>query len=204
MHKLLPLFLAGALLCSCQSSPLPRLDSPQAAVECMRAAYRDNDPSLFIHTLGAPVFDEVSAHTIRVAWGEIRPVVGTFVDGLRVIEEGDYRVPDREPLPAQGFVRPRPGTPLKKLVLELDGARESVLFERETDPAPPTAVQAPGFWIGDRYFVKSEHPSPQTYLVDDSPESDRTHWRLVFPYEAFQREGELTRKLVEKLRAEAK
>jgi hypothetical protein len=187
------------LLCACQSTPRPLLDSPQSAVDCMRDAYNNDDASLFIHTLSAPVLTEVSSHTIIIIWSEIRPRVGELVARAKIVEVADYTAPVLEPLPPANFVRPTRDRKLMRLVLELDGKRESVLFQREVDAAPPTAKQAKGFWIGDRYFVKSEHPSPDTYLVEDSPEKERTHWRLVFPYEPFQREGELSRMLQQKL-----
>lgn len=191
--------LALCALCACTSTPAPVLDTPEAAVECMRRSYAQDDSSLFIHALSSPVTREVSTHTIQVGWSEIRPLVGGFVERTRVIEAAKYVAPSAGPPPARGFVRPTPDAALMRVVLELDGKRESVLFQREVDPAPPTAKQAKGFWIGDRYFVRTEHPSAGTYLTEDSPEKDRTHWRLVFPYEPFQGGGELSRMLREKL-----
>ncbi|MBE7492303.1 MAG: hypothetical protein HS108_11175 [Planctomycetes bacterium] len=170
----------------------------------MREAFFRDDASLFIHTLGSPVLREYSEYTLRVGWSEIRPQVGSFVEKARVVSVADFRAPALEPLPPPGFVRPTPGAALKVAVLELEGRRERFLFQREVDPAPETSRQATGFWVGDRYFVRSEHPSAETYLVEDSPEKDRTHWRLVFPYEPFQRDGELTRMLQDKLATEKK
>jgi hypothetical protein len=192
------------LICSCATTPRPLLDSPRAAVECMRQAYENDEPSLFIHTLSAPVLTEVSSHTIMIAWSEIRPRVGELVARAKVLEVADYRAPVLEPLPPSPYVRPQQDRALMRVVLEIDGKRESFLFQREVDPAPPTARQAKGFYIGDRYFVKSQHPSPETYLVEDSPEKERTHWRLVFPYEPFQQDGALSRMLQEKLAEEKK
>lgn len=199
------LFLAAAgafLLAACSTTPRPLLDSPQAAVDCMREAYNSDNAELFIHTLSSPVLTEVSSHTITVAWSEIRPRVGELVAKAKVVDAADYVAPPLEPLPPKHFVRPTRDHALMRVVLELDSKREAVLFQREIDPAPPTAKQAKGFWIGDRYFVKSEHPSAGTYLVEDSPEQDRTHWRLVFPYEPFQQDGELSHMLQQKLAEE--
>lgn len=196
--------LPAMLLCACTSGPQPVLKSPEQSIGAMREAFFRDDPSLFIHCLGSPVLAEYSEHTLRVGWSEIRPRVGAFVEKARVISAEDYRAPAIEPLPPAGFVRPGAGASLKCVILELDGRRERFLFQREVDPAPDTARQARGFWIGDRYFVRTEHPSAETYLVEDSPESERTHWRLVFPYEPFQRSGELTRLLQDQLAREKK
>jgi len=198
------LVLPALLLCACASGPKPVLVSPDATVGSMREAFFRDDASLFIHCLGSPVLGAYSEYTLRVGWSEIRPQVGSFVENAKVTSVQDFRTPALEPMPAQGFVRPDRDAQLKRAVLELDGKRESFLFQREIDPAPETARQAKGFWVGDRYFVRSEHPSAETYLVEDSPEKERTHWRLVFPYEPFQRSGELTRLLQEKLAAEKK
>lgn len=196
--------LPAVMLCACASGPKPVLSSPDVAVGSMREAFFRDDASLFIHCLGSPVLGEYSEYTLRVGWSDIRPKVGSFVDKATIVSVQDYRAPALEPLPASGFVRPSADAQLKRVVLELDGKREQFLFQREVDPAPQTSRQASGFWVGDRYFVRGEHPSAETYLVEDSPEKDRTHWRLVFPYEPFQRSGELTRMLQEQLAAEKK
>lgn len=200
----LSILTLALFLGACQSTPKPVLTTPEETVGAMRRAYNEDDSSLFLHCLGAPVLREISEHTIRVAWGEIRPKVGGLVEKARAIEVSNYQVPTGAPMPAKGFVRPAMDAPAKVLVLEVDGKRERFLFQREIDPAPETAKQAKGFWIGDRYFMRSEHPSAETYLVEDSPEKDRTHWRLVFPYEPFQRNGELTIMLQQTLAAEKK
>lgn len=205
--KLLRFFiclLPAAGLCSCAVGPQPVLTTPQESVGAMREAFFRDDASLFIHCLGQPVLSEYSAHTLRVGWSEIRPRVGAFVEKARVVSVDPYTPPVLEPLPPAGYVRPSAGAQARVVVLELDGRRERFLFQREVDPPLETARQSKGFWIGDRYYVRSEHPSADTYLVDDSPEKDRTHWRLVFPYEPFQRNGELTRLLQETLASEKK
>lgn len=196
--------LPALLLCACASGPKPILASPDVTVGSMREAFFRDDASLFIHCLGSPVLGSYSEHMLRVGWSEIRPQVGSFVEKAKVASVDEYRAPALEPLPPEGFVRPSRDAALKRVVLEVNGKREEFLFQREVDPAPETAKQAKGFWVGDRYFVRSEHPSAETYLVEDSPEKERTHWRLVFPYEPFQRNGELTRMLQEKLAAEKK
>lgn len=198
------LLVPALVLCACALGPRPVLTSPETSVGTLREAFFRDDPSLFLHCLASPVLGEYSEHTLRIGWSEIRPQVGAFVEKARVVSVGEYTAPALEPMPAAGFVRPTRGAALKKVVLELDGRRETFLFQREVDPAPETAKQARGFWIGDHYFVRTEHPSADTYLVEDSPEKDRTHWRLVFPYEPFQRNGDLTRMLQEKLQSEKK
>lgn len=193
------LICAGLLASACSVTARPRLTEPRTSIDVMRDAYREDDPSLFLHTLGRPVLREYSEHMLRVGWSEIRPRVGAFIDRAKVVEVTDYRAPRPDPLAPAGFVWPDDGAPLMRLRLRLDNDEEDFLFQQEIDDAPPTAKQARGFWIGDRYFVRTEHPSPDTYLVEDSPEAERTHWRLVFPYYPFQREGPLTWRLQQEL-----
>ncbi|MCC6463987.1 MAG: hypothetical protein IT463_01455 [Planctomycetes bacterium] len=192
-------------LTACASGPRPLLDSPDAAVTAMRDAYRQDEPGLFLHCLSRPVLKVYSEHVLRVGWSEIRPRVGDLVAAAEVVSRDSYQAPQPLPLPLppEGCVNPEAGLPLLRVRLRVQGREEDFLFQREVDPAPPAARQAAGFWVGDRYFVRSEHPSPQTYLFEDSPEEGRTHWRLVFPYAPFQQGGELTRLLQEKLAAEA-
>lgn len=201
MIALLCLSCAALLATSCASSQKPVLRQPEVAVTTMRDAFDKDDVGLFLHTLGRPVLKEYSEHIIRIGWSDIRPHVGSFVQSAKVVEVADH-AREKPAASAQGFVWPNEGARLKRVRLSVDGTTEDFLFELEVDDAPETAKQARGFWIGDRFFVKTEHNSPETYLVDDSPESDRTHWRLVFPYYPFQREGQLTRKLQDQLAAE--
>lgn len=187
--SILPLLLLGA----CATAPQPLLDSPATTVDQMRVAFDEDDPSRFIHCLARPVLREYSQHTLRVGWSELRPLVGDMVTDARVLSVEDWPMPIQEPLPARGYVRPVHGAPLRRMVLQVGKRTESFLFQREIDPPPETAAQSKGFYIGDKWFVSTEHVSPRTYLVDDSPESGRTHWRLVFPYEPFQAGGAITR-----------
>lgn len=184
--------LPALLLCACASGPRPVLETPQESVQAMRKAFFQDEPGLFIHCLSGPVLDEYNEQTIRIGWSKIKPLVGELVERSQVIKVEDFQAALREPMPSAGFVRPSRDTRLIRVVLQVDGKRESLLFQREVDPPPPTSRQAQGFWIGDRYFVRGEHPAPDTYLVEDSPEQQRTHWRLVFPYEPFQLDGEIS------------
>lgn len=165
----------------------------------MRSAYREDDAGLFLHTLGKPVLREYSEHIIRVGWNEIRPGVGEFIERAELVEIEDYRERERAMNVPADYVWPEDGAPLKRVRLRLDGQEEDFLLELEIDDAPETSKQATGFWIGDRYYVKREHVSPKTYLTDDSPESERTHWRIVFPYHPFQNQGPLTARLIDSL-----
>lgn len=198
----LALICAGLLAAACSVTARPRLIQPHTSIEVMRDAYREDDPSLFLHTLGRPVLREYSEHMLRVGWSEIRPRVGAFIDRAEVVEVNDYRAPRPDPLVPPGFVWPDDGTPLMRLRLRLDGEEEDFLFQQEIDAPPTNARQSRGFWIGDRYFIRTEHPSPDTYLDVDSPEAERTHWRLVFPYHPFQRQGPLTARLQQELNTE--
>ena len=103
----------------------------------MRDAYREDDPSLFLHTLGRPVLREYSEHMLRVGWSEIRPRVGAFIDRAKVVEVTDYRAPRPDPLAPAGFVWPDDGAPLMRLRLRLDNDEEDFLFQQEIDDAPP-------------------------------------------------------------------
>jgi len=190
-----PVLLAALALTSCAATTRPQLTRPERTIEVMRDAYRQDDAALFLHTLGRPVLKEYSEHLIRVGWGDIRPKVGSFVDSAEVVSAQDYDAPQPDPLAPADFVWPTGDAPLMRVRLRLDGKEEDFLFEQEVDPPPPQAKQARGFWIGDRYFARTEHPAPGTYLLEDSPESERTQWRIVFPYFPFQKEGPLTEML---------
>ena len=145
------------------------------------------------------VLREYSEHIIRVGWGEIRPRVGAFVQQAEVVETEVYREPQRDVNVPAGFVWPDKDASLMRVRLRLDGEEEDFLLEQEIDDAPEQSKQAVGFWIGDRYYVKREHVSARTYLTDDSPEEERTHWRIVFPYHPFQKNGPLTARLQDTL-----
>lgn len=198
----LALTVAALLAAACTTTARPQLKRPETAIEVMRDAYRENDSGLFLHTLSRPVLKEYSEHLIRVGWGEIRPKVGAFVDAAEVVSVSEYRAIQPDPLVPADFVWPDKDAKLMVLRLRLDGEEEDFLFEQEVDPAPEQSKQARGFWIGDRFVHRNEHPTPQTYLREDSPEEDRTQWRIVFPYYPFQSSGPLTRKLQEQLASE--
>jgi hypothetical protein len=196
------LMLTGLLACACSTTTRPQLVKPETTIEVMRDAYRENDSGLFLHTLSRPVLAEYSEHLIRVGWGEIRPRVGAFVDAAEIVSVEEFRAPKPDPLAPADFVWPDEDSKLMRVRLRLEGEEEDFLFEQELDPPPPDAKQARGFWIGDRYIIRTEHPSPESYLRGDSPEADRTQWRIVFPYHPFQKDGPLTRKLQEQLASE--
>jgi hypothetical protein len=189
------LCFAGFAVTACTVTTRPQLVDPPTTIQVMRDAYRQDDAGLFLHTLGRPVLREYSEHLVRVGWSEIRPKVGDFIDAAKVVEAKDYHAPRPDPLVPSDFVWPEKDAPLMRVRLRLDNEEEDFLFEQEIDDAPENTKQARGFWIGDRYFVKTEHPSPGTYLTEESPESERTQWRLVFPYYPFQRNGPLTRRM---------
>jgi hypothetical protein len=198
---LLPLSVAALLAVACSSGPRPLMDEPEVTIDTMRAAYDENDVGLFLHTLGRPVLKVHSEQMIRIGWSEVREPLGEFVKSAKLVEVSDYPREQPDVLAPAEFVWPLKDARLKRVRLTVDGASEDFLFEREVDPPAEDSKQARGFWIGDRYFVRTEHISPDTYLVEDSPEESRTHWRLVFPYYPFQRQGELTRKLQDKMAA---
>lgn len=198
----LSLLLAALVAASCTSVTRPVLRQPADSVAAMRQAYDQDDAGLFLHTLSRPVLSEYSEHILRVGWSDIRPNVGDFVMQAKVVSDVEYRLPRAELNVPRGFVMPDRDAPLRAVRLRVGDKQENFLFQLEVDAPTEDSVQARGFWIGDRYFVRTEHASPQTYLVKDSPEAERTHWRLVFPYYLFQAEGELTRALQERLNAE--
>lgn len=191
------LILAGLLATACTTTTRPLLTDPQTTVGVMRDSYHEDDAGLFLHTLGRPVLREYSEHLLRVGWSEIRPKVGEFIDKAEIVSVSDYEAIQADPLAPVDFVWPDDQIDLKVVRLRLDGDEEDFLFAREIDEAPENTRQAQGFWVGDRYYVKTQHPSPKTYMEGDSPESERTHWRLVFPYYPFQKNGPLTARLQE-------
>ena len=193
----LALIFAALLSAACTVTTRPLLKDPETTVDVMRRSYHDDDAGLFLHTLGRPVLREYSEHLLRVGWSEIRPKVGEFIDRAEVISVNDYAREKPDPFAPADFVWPEEEAKLKVVRLKLDDEEENFLFEQEIDDAPENTQQAKGFWIGDRYFVKTEHPSPNTYLEGNSPEAERTHWRLVFPYYPFQKNGPLTARLQE-------
>lgn len=193
------LILAGFAATGCATTPRPTLVDPEETVDVMHDAYLEDDPGLFLHTLGRPVLREYSEHLLRVGWSDIRPRVGEFVEGAEVVEVEDFEPVASDPLVDPAFVWPDDGAPLARVRLRVDGRQEDFLFQQEVDPPAELSKQARGFWIGDSYYVRTEHPSPATYLVEDSPEDERTHWRIVFPFHPFQHNGELTRALQQRL-----
>jgi hypothetical protein len=142
----------------------------------------------------------VGESAVRIGWSEVRPSIGRLVERARVVEVADTRTQAPDVLVSPEFIWPEADRPAKRLRLEVDGVREDFLFVREIDPAPEQSSEAEGFWVGDRYFVRREHPSPRTYLTEESKEADRTHWRLVFPYYPYNREGRLARLLQDELK----
>ncbi len=178
------------------------LQDPHVAVMTMRDAWEKDDVGLFLHTLSQPVKNEVSEHAIRIGWSDIRPHVGNFIRDARVIDTTDYRAAPRDAAVPREFVWPGDGARLRRVRLEVGSLQEDFLFQQEVDPPEQGSRQASGFYVGDKYYVRGEHRSPETYLVDDSPEEGRTHWRLVFPYYPFQQAGPLTHKLQQQLAGE--
>ncbi len=199
-------FIFAALcVCSCVGGgPRPVLREPTDSLDAMRAAYERDDAGLFIHTLSGPVLARYSEYVIKIGWGEIRPRVGELVKRARVGEVSEYQTETPELGAGGDYIWPEEGQKARRVQLVIGDKSEDFLFVRETDPAPENAKQAKGFWVGDHYFVRREHDSPQTYMTEDAPEKDRTHWRLVFPYYPFQREGELGRMLRDELSRERK
>lgn len=193
---------AGLIASACATVERPVLRTPQTTVDVMREAYDEDNASLFLHTLGGPVKDKYSEHMLIIGWGDIRPLVGDFIESAEVVSVDDYDGTRFDPLVPVDFVWPRDGAKLKKVRLSVDGEEEDFLFEQEIDPPAERSKQARGFWIGDRYYVRTQHHSPGTYLVGDSPEDERTHWRLVFPYHPFQSDGALTRRMQQRLARE--
>jgi hypothetical protein len=186
---------AGLLATACATGPKPVLADPQASFDTMRESWEKDDVDLFLHTVSRAVKKEFSEHTIRVGWSDIRPLVGDFVKPARIVKVEDYTAAPRDPSVSREFVWPDPDVPLKRVRILVDGVEEDILFQREVDPTPPQSNQARGFYIGGDWQTVTAHRSPETYLTNDSPESERTHWRLVFPYFPFQSQGALTRKL---------
>lgn len=192
--------LAALLAGACATSPKPLLHEPQAAVGAMRDAIEKNDVGLFLHTLGRPVLKEYGEQRLRLGWSGIRPHLANFVGPASVVEVKEYQSPGRnDSIPSGWVIWPEPGAKLMRVRLELDGEQEDFLFALEVDLPPAQSLQSRGFYIGDNWYAVTEHDSPQTYLVKDSPESERTHWRMVFPYYWFQNEGPLTQRLLDEL-----
>jgi hypothetical protein len=198
----LALLCAGFVAFGCASGPRPQLTDPEVTVRAMRDAFEKDDVALFLHTLGRPVLREYNEHLIRVGWGDFRPRVGDFVEGARVVEIEDVQPLPHDPTASRSFVWPAESARLRRVRIAVGEAHEDFLFAREVDEPPATARQARGFWVGDRYFVQTEHPSPATYLTDDSPEAERVHWRLVFPYYPYQHNGQLSTRLQAQLAQE--
>lgn len=191
--------MAGLQVTACTTTGARQLKDPQTTVAVMRQAFSEDESSLFLHCLSRQVLSQYSEHIIRIGWSDIRPAVGEFIDDAEVIEVVDYHAEKYDPLVPEDFVWPSDGVALKRVQLRVGADAEYFLFEREVDDPPANAKQARGFWIGDKYIVRTEHESPQTYLDEDSPESERVQWRLVFPYYPFQSQGKLTAKLQAKM-----
>ncbi|MCC6575594.1 MAG: hypothetical protein IT462_17580 [Planctomycetes bacterium] len=203
MKRIAPLLLLALLACSCVSGKRPVLREPRDSLDAMRAAFERDDSGLFIHTLASPVLKRYSEYVIRLGWGEIRPNIGGLVARARLVEVEAYTTVQPDDV-GGSYVWPKGGVEGKRARLQVDGEWEDFLFVHEVDPAPENAKQATGFWVGDRYYIRREHDSPETYMTEDAPEKDRTHWRLVFPYYPFQREGKLGLKLQQEMARERK
>ncbi|MHC4839934.1 MAG: hypothetical protein ACYTDT_03095 [Planctomycetota bacterium] len=189
------LILAGLQATACATTETRQLKNPETTVAVMRDAFNEDESSLFLHCLSKQVLSRYSEHVIRIGWSDIRPGVGEFVSVAKVVEVKEFDAADYDPLVAEDFVWPTDGAVLKRVKLSVEGDTEDFLFEREVDDPPSNAKQARGFWIGDQYIVRTEHDSPETYQDEDSPESERVQWRLVFPYYPFQSNGALTARL---------
>lgn len=198
---LLPAFACLALLgAGCgMAGPRPVLREPRDTLGAMETAWAKDDVGLFLHTLSAPVLKRYSEHTIRLGWSELRPHLGPLVEQSRVVEVKAYSMPGRDLAAGDNYVWPHEQARLMRVRLEVRGAEEDFLFMQEVDPAPEGSRQAPGVWIGDRYYTRREHRALQTYAAGDVPEKDRTHWRLVFPYYPFQKDGRIAALLQEEI-----
>jgi len=181
---------------SCASTDLPRLENPDDTVDALRSAFNKDEVELFLHCLSQPVKKKFSPHTIRIAWGEIRPLIGELAKDAEVEVDGEYKYIEPDPNAPDGYVWPNPESQLLRVTLRIEGRSEHFLLVRETDDPPENSKQAVGFWINDTYHTRNAHGSPDTYLTNDSPPEERTHWRLVLPYYPFQNRGELTRELL--------
>lgn len=194
MKPRLAICLACLALCcaSCSvSGPRPVLRTPEDSLSAMRDAYKRDDSGLFLHTLAAQTLKRYSEHTIRIGWSELRPHLGSLVEEAKVVEVRDYVTPGRDSAANDTFVWPDAGTRARRVRLSLRGVEEDFLFVSETDPPPEKSKQAPGIWIGSRWYTRREHRALNAYAQDDVPEKDRTHWRLVFPFYPFQKEGKI-------------
>jgi hypothetical protein len=196
------LLYAGFSVTGCAAGPRPQLTDPDVSVRVMRDAFEKDDVALFLHTLSRPVLREYNEHLIRVGWSDIRPRVGEFVEDARVVEVEDVHALPVDPSASRSYVWPVESARLRRVRITVGDVHEDFLFTLEVDAPPPAARQARGFWVGDGYYVRTEHPSPQTYLTEDSPESERTHWRLVFPYHPYQHNGRLSARLQAQLAQE--
>lgn len=190
-----------ALLCaSCAvTGKRPVLRTPEDSLGAMRRAYASDDSGLFLHTLASETLKRYSEHTIRIGWGELRPHLGNLVEEAKVVAVREYVTPGRDSAADDTFVWPPAGERARRVRLALRGAEEEFLFVSETDPPPEKSKQAAGVWIGSRYYTRREHRALNTYAQDDVPEKDRTHWRLVFPFYPFQKQGQIAAMLQQEI-----
>ena len=180
------------------------LRTPQDSLSAMRSAYEQDDVGLFLHTVAAPVLKRYSEYTIRLGWDQLRPQVGKLVAESKIVEVSDYVTPGIDAAAPPENIWPKDGVRGKRVRLGVKGAEEDFLFLQEVDPPPQGSKQASGVWIGDRYFTKREHRSLGTYVSNDVPEKDRTHWRLVFPFYPFQKDGQIAALLKQEIARERK
>jgi hypothetical protein len=195
-----------ALLCaSCATSAArPVLRTPEDSLDAMRGAYSRDDSGLFLHTLAGDTLKRYSEYTIRLGWSELRPHLGKLVEDAKVIEVKDYVTPPRDGQASDTYVWPRDGLRAKRVRLSVRGNEEDFLFVSEVDPPPEKSKQATGIWIGGHYYTRREHRALNAYAQDDVPEKDRTHWRLVFPFYPFQKDGKIAALLQQEIARDRK
>jgi hypothetical protein len=190
---IIALFFLLALSCaSCATTGArPVLRTPEDSLGAMKSAYEHDDSGLFLHALASETLKRYSEYTIRLGWSELRPHLGKLVEDAKVVEVKDYVTPARDGQASDTFVWPREGLRAKRVRLAVRGAEEDFLFVSEVDPPPEKSKQATGVWIGGHYYTRREHRALNAYAQDDVPEKDRTHWRLVFPFYPFQKDGKI-------------
>ncbi len=208
MKSRLALLLLSLLALACASCATtgarPVLRTPEDALDAMRGAYARDDSGLFLHTLAAETLKRYSEYTIRLGWSELRPHLGKLVEDAKVVEVKDYVTPPRDGQASDTYVWPREGLRVKRVRLSVRGSEEDFLFVSEVDPPPEKSKQAAGIWIGGHWYTRREHRALNAYAEDDVPEKDRTHWRLVFPFYPFQKEGKIAALLQQEISRERK
>lgn len=191
-QAILALLLLALPLSACAvTGKRPVLRTPEDSLSAMRQAWADDDSGLFLHTLAADTLKRYSEHTIRLGWSELRPHLGSLVEQAKVAAVSDYLTPGRDRAAPDAYVWPQANTRAKRVRLRLRDVEEDFLFVQEVDAPPEKSRQALGVWIGSRWYTRREHRALNAYAQDDVPEKDRTHWRLVFPFYPFQKDGKI-------------